>query len=152
MNYRWVVFLMLNFGALALGSLLMGGGLTSSWFANLNQAPWNPPGWLFGFAWTTIMISFAFYMSVLLGKLKKWKGVFILYLLQLCLNIAWNPTFFMFENAGLALIIISLLTVLIGYFLVRYAKTLGYYSLLILPYFLWLLVATSLNLYIFLAN
>tara|TARA_B110000285_G_scaffold171125_1_gene191567 strand:+ start:330 stop:797 length:468 start_codon:yes stop_codon:yes gene_type:complete len=151
-KYSWILFLFLNFTALFVGSLLMGNGVSSSWFANLNQAPWNPPGWIFGAAWTIIMISFSFYAAVLLNSLKTIRGMLLLYFLQLVLNIAWNPTFFYFQNVGLGLIIISLLTVLIGYFLFRYKKVLGYYTLLILPYFLWLIVATSLNMYILFAN
>ena len=42
-------FLFLNFGALALGGLFAGSGAGSNWYAELNKAPWTPPGWVFGF-------------------------------------------------------------------------------------------------------
>ena len=51
-------FLILNFGALGIGSFLMNNGPTSTWYLTLNKAPWTPPGWVFGFAWFTIMILF----------------------------------------------------------------------------------------------
>ena len=36
---RLLFFLLLNFGALALGSFLMGEGPTGIWYSNLNKAP-----------------------------------------------------------------------------------------------------------------
>jgi tryptophan-rich sensory protein len=48
--------------------------------------------------------------------------------------------------------IITLLTLLMGYFLLNYWPVLKIYSLLVLPYVLWLIIATSLNGYILLKN
>ncbi|MDG2281196.1 MAG: tryptophan-rich sensory protein, partial [Flavicella sp.] len=49
---RILLFLVLNFTALAVGGLFTGTGVSSDWYQNLNQAPWTPPGWVFGFMWT----------------------------------------------------------------------------------------------------
>jgi len=57
-----ILFLVLNFGALAVASLFTGNGVASNWYQHLNKAPWTPPGWMFGLAWTTIMICFALYI------------------------------------------------------------------------------------------
>jgi len=149
---RVIVFLILNFSALFIGGLFTSDGVSSSWFSNLNQAPWNPPSWAFGAAWTLIMICFAFYMASLYNKLYDKKRLLKLYLLQLLLNSAWNPAFFYMRYTGLALLIICALTVLIGYFLFQFSRLQGRHNLLSLPYFLWLIVATSLNTYIFFAN
>ena len=53
---RLFVFLLINFGALALGGLFTSDGVISDWYEQLNKAPWTPPGWVFGAAWTTIMV------------------------------------------------------------------------------------------------
>lgn len=58
---RFVVFLAINFGALAIGGLFTGKGIPSDWYQNLDKAPWTPPGWIFKAAWTTIMIFFSVY-------------------------------------------------------------------------------------------
>jgi tryptophan-rich sensory protein len=142
----------LNFAALGIGGFFTGKGVPSEWYNNLNKAPWSPPGWVFGFAWTTIMICFAVYMSYAWTKVSDLKLLVILFALQWVLNIAWNPAFFYFHQVGFALIIISLLTILVGYFLVAYWSDLKIYSLLIMPYFVWLLIATSLNAYILVKN
>lgn len=66
---QFLVFLVLNFTALGIGGFATGPGVASSWYQNLNQAPWTPPGWVFGVAWTTIMVCFTFYLVVLFNRL-----------------------------------------------------------------------------------
>lgn len=145
-------FLFLNFGALALGGLFAGSGAGSNWYAELNKAPWTPPGWVFGFAWTTIMLCFSVYMATLYTKTKSVKTIIILYAIQWMLNVAWNPVFFYFHKANIGLILIVCLTILVAYFLFNFRGDLKAYSILILPYFIWLCIATSLNAYISLMN
>ena len=145
-------FLFLNFGALALGGLFAGSGAGSNWYAELNKAPWTPPGWVFGFAWTTIMLCFSVYMATLYTKTKSVKTIIILYAIQWMLNVAWNPVFFYFHKENIGLILIVCLTILVAYFLFNFRGDLKAYSILILPYFIWLCIATSLNAYISLMN
>ncbi len=146
-----VGFLIINFGALAIGSWLMKNGPMTDWYINLNQAPWTPPGWLFGVAWTTIMICFSIYMAYLVKESFNTKLV-TLFSIQLVLNIIWNYIFFNQHLIGLGLIVIIGLTIVVTVFLFSYKNTLDIKSLLIVPYFLWLLIATSLNTYIYLYN
>lgn len=152
MIYRIIIFLVLNFAALGIGGLFTGKGVPSDWYTNLNKAPWTPPGWVFGFAWTTIMICFAVYMAYAWAKVPNVKLLAVLFAIQWVLNIAWNPAFFYFQNVSLGLLIISLLTMLVAYFLINYRADVKIYSLFILPYFVWLLIATSLNAYILIKN
>jgi tryptophan-rich sensory protein len=145
-------FLFLNFGALALGGLFAGSGAGSNWYAELNKAPWTPPGWVFGFAWTTIMLCFSVYMATLYAKTKSVKTVIILYAIQWMLNVAWNPIFFHLHNPIIGLIVIVALTSLVTYFLFRYRSSQKGFSLLLLPYVIWLFIATSLNAYVVIMN
>ena len=69
MVLRIIIFLLINFTGLFLGGLFTQEGVPSDWYQNLNKAPWTPPGWLFGFAWTTIMICFSIFLSVLWKKI-----------------------------------------------------------------------------------
>jgi tryptophan-rich sensory protein len=144
-------FIIINFGGLTLGSWLMDQGPTANWYLELNQAPWTPPGWVFGVAWTTIMICFSIYMAFLYEKEKK-KQVIGLFALQFMLNVSWNYIFFNKHLVALGFISIMLLTFLTFYFLLKYKSVLKLKSLLILPYCLWLCIASSLNLYILLYN
>lgn len=149
MAFKFFLFLILNFGALALGGLFTGSGVTSDWYANLNQAPWTPPGWVFGAAWTSIMICFTFYMTIAYQKAENKQVLIILFILQWILNVSWNPIFFYFHQIILGLIVIASLTILIAFILGKYKSQMKLNSLWLLPYFIWLIIATSLNAYIF---
>ena len=146
-----VVFLIINFGALAFGSWLMNNGPTSPWYTNLNQAPWTPPGWVFGAAWSFIMVCFSIYMAYLYTN-SPTKKVKILFIVQLVLNVSWNFIFFNQRLISLALLDIILLTIVVAVFFLNYIKKLKVKSILILPYFVWLCIATSLNAYIHFKN
>lgn len=146
-----IVFLVINFSALAIGSWLMNNGPQSDWYTNLNQAPWTPPGWVFGVAWTIIMICFSIYMAYLY-KLKPNTKLKTLFTIQFILNVIWNFIFFNQHLIALGLICIILLTIIIGKFLFDYRSNLKAKNILILPYFVWLCIATSLNAYILIHN
>lgn len=148
------LFLVVNFGALAIGGALMGSSPgENAWYNGLHQAPWTPPGFVFGIAWTIIMLCFSIYLAT--------SSVFVLaepkrrntYLLHLMLNIAWNPVFFFFHLSWLAFpLLIGLILTLI-----QLNRQMGYTmntpkSWLLLPYLVWLLIAASLNAYIGIMN
>ena len=146
-----VFFLCINFGNLALGSYLMGNGPSSDWYTNLNRAPWTPPGWVFGAAWTVIMICFSVYLAYLFNK-SNTQHLKLVFLLQVFLNSIWNFLFFNQHLILLGLIAISSLTLVLFYFFFKYKKIINNLSYLLLPYMVWLLIATSLNAYILLNN
>lgn len=152
MIVRLIVLLLINFGALAIGGLFTSQGVPSDWYENLNKAPWTPPGWVFGFAWTSIMICFSLYLAFLWPDLKSKKQLLFLFSIQWVLNVSWNPVFFYYHHILGGMIVISSLTILIGYLLHLYQSELKYKSVLLLPYFIWLLIATSLNGYILINN
>jgi tryptophan-rich sensory protein len=147
-----IIFLILNFGALGIGGLLMGGEVQGQWYQNLNKAPWTPPGWVFGAAWTTIMVCFSIYMASAWTTLENTKFLLALFIFQWILNVAWNPLFFKFHQVEAGLLTIAALTILVGFFQFGLLGQMKWKSALILPYFAWLLVATSLNLYILVKN
>ncbi len=152
MIYRLIIFLLINFAALGLGGFFTGTGVSSNWYESLAKAPWTPPGWVFGFAWTSIMICFSVYMAYLWPVVENKKTLVALFVLQWILNVSWNPVFFYFHNTLGGLILIIGLTILVFLFLFKYWPALKLISLLILPYAIWLIIATSLNAYILLKN
>ena len=147
----FLMFSVINFGGLAFGSWLMDNGPLSNWYTNLNQAPWTPPGWIFGVAWTIIMLCFSVYLSKLFTVIKT-KQLITVYILQVILNVSWNFIFFNLHQVLFALMTIILLTVVIFYMFFKYKKTANNISFLLLPYMVWLLIATSLNAYILIYN
>jgi tryptophan-rich sensory protein len=145
-------FGILNFGALALGGLFTGSGVSSDWYTALNAAPWTPPGWVFGAAWTTIMLCFTFFMAQVWQASNSKSTLITLFAFQWVLNVGWNPTFFHFQAVGSALWIIVTLTLLMLVFILYYRSAFPWRVWLLAPYFIWLCIATSLNAYIYVYN
>ena len=129
---HFIIFLVINFGGLALGNFLMNNEPQSSWYAQLEKAPWTPPGWVF----------FA----------KNNQKRRLLYAIQVMLNVSWNYIFFNQHQVFVAQIGITLLTALIFYFFFTFFNEQKSKSVLLLPYMVWLCIATSLNLYILVNN
>lgn len=152
MIYRLLIFLAFNFAALAIGGIFTSKGVPSEWYIGLAKAPWTPPGWVFGSAWTIIMICLAVYMAYIWPELDNKKLLIALFVLQWILNVGWNPTFFYYHQVLGGLILITGLTALVGFLLFYYWPELKLKSLLILPYFIWLIIATSLNAFILIKN
>ena len=150
--YILIIFLMINFGALVLGGFFTGKGVPSDWYSDLIKAPWTPPGWVFGYAWTTIMICFSLYLSYLWQIILNKNILISLYIIQWILNVSWNPIFFYYHNILFGLFVIIGLTLIIGFFFIFFWPAMRYKSVLIFPYLIWLLIASSLNGYIFLYN
>lgn len=143
------VFAVLNFSGLAIGGLFTGPGVASTWYAELPQAPWTPPGWVFGMAWTLVMLGFSFFMGGAWAaaessspEKRRWAVDFGIAWL---LNVAWNPVFFTWHSlAGGLVILLMLLAVLLR---MGRRTTSGAWRWGLLPYLVWLCVATSLNLF-----
>jgi len=150
--YYFILFLGINLGGLALGSWLMDGGSTSEWYNNLNKAPWTPPGWVFGAAWSFIMLCFSWYLAELFFN-RASKFLWVLYSLQVLLNVSWNWIFFNQHLITYGFIVIILLTLIIIYYFITFRNDrLKYAKYLLSPYIIWLCIATSLNGYIVFNN
>ena len=132
------LFLILNFGVLALGSLLMGSSpIENEWYVHLNKAPWTPPGWVFGAAWTTIMLLFTIYLTLQQKEKLTNKRFIFLFTLQFLTNVLWNPIFFYFHWMFLGMVVIFLLFVslvlMLYYFNLRSWKSILLLSYLFFP-------------------
>lgn len=151
-NYSLVLlfFLLVNFSGLALGSLWTDPGVNSEWYQNIIKAPWTPPGFVFGLSWTLIMICFSIFMTNLYERNDGSYNPIILF--SWFLNIIWNPLFFYLHWTWISAGVIILLTLVIGFLIHENRKRYKYLWLLLLPYFIWLNIATSLNLFTALVN
>lgn len=151
---RFFLFLIFNFAALAIGSQLMGDAVTSSWYQGLNKAPWTPPGWVFGATWTTVMLTFSVFMAYAVDKYRVKTRAFIwtIFTFQWVLNVVWNYIFFNQQLVLYGLINIVLLLIIIYTMFFWAMKPLRWRVLWVLPYAIWIVIATSLNGYILLNN
>lgn len=136
-------WLLLTYSASATAVFVSTGG----WYAELAKPIWNPPGWLFGPAWTVLyaMIAVAAWRVWLQGGWSRQKAALRLYILQWALNALWTPLFFGLHQPGWALAeILVLLTAILATIRVfwRVDRPAG---LLLLPYAAWVAFATVLN-------
>ncbi|MCH2234944.1 MAG: tryptophan-rich sensory protein [Crocinitomicaceae bacterium] len=147
----FILFILLNFGALALGSFFMGEGPISEWYQQLNKAPWTPPGWVFGVSWFTIMVCLSIALACHFSH-KSDKSLIIIYGIHLALNIAWNYLFFNQRWLLFGFMEIILLTGIVFYMLVHIGRSNKLNAILLSPYVVWLCIASSLNWYALMYN
>lgn len=151
---KLIAFLAINFGALLIGSALMGNIPSNTWYAGLQKAPWTPPGWVFGAAWFTVMLTFSIFMFKVSGAAdgETLKKIYLLFAIQFVLNVLWNPIFFRWHYPVPGLIVIAALAILVWYLFFAGKSIAGWHALWILPYGIWMIIATSLNAYVVIKN
>jgi len=141
-----VALLAISFGVAALGSIATAGNV-DGWYASAEKAPWNPPNWLFGPAWTLLYTL----MSVAAWLVWRRGGSLKPYVIQLVLNAIWTPVFFgLYPVIGapalwIALVIIVALDVAVLLTMLSFWRTSKLAAWLLVPYWAWVLFATTLN-------
>ena len=150
MKIRWKTLI----GAVAL-PLVVGGvsALLSmegmKHFESVNKPPLTPPGWLFPIAWTVlyVLMGIASYF-VLIAKKGEEKTVKALsaYAIQLGFNFMWSILFFGLELYKFSFVWLLALIALIVLTIVRFYKIDKTAAYLLIPYLLWVVFASYLNL------
>jgi translocator protein len=135
------------------GSLFMS-ELSMIWYASLDKAFFNPPNWLFGPAWTLlyILMGYSGYLIWQSKKSKLQKTTKELYVSQLIINAAWTPIFFGNTSLVGGLITIILLDLAVIFTIIYSYKINKKASYLLIPYLLWILFATILNISLLVLN
>ena len=119
----------------------------NEWYSTLIRPPFTPPSWVFTPAWsilyTLIIISLIIYVYKTTDRDKS-KGYWF-FAIQVLFNILWSPVFFGMKNIWLALIIIVILDVLVFINIKEFYKVSKISAWLLVPYMIWILFATYLN-------
>jgi benzodiazapine receptor len=130
-------------------------GSVGDWYEGLDRAPWNPPGWVFGPAWTVLYVLMAVAAWLVaregLGD-QAVRTALLLYGAQLALNLGWSLVFFGLRRPGLALAVILALLVAIGATAVAFRGISSTAAWLLAPYLAWVAFAATLNAWIAFAN
>ena len=118
-----------------------------TWYQTLIQPPLTPPGWIFAPVWTVLYLmmlaSLVLYIRKCTSKKKSW-GYF-LFFTQILLNFTWSPIFFGLKNIVFALVVIILLDIAVLFNIIEFSKISKTSGDLLIPYFIWILFATYLN-------
>lgn len=119
----------------------------NDWYFLLNKPPLTPQAWIFSPVWAflyiTIIISFVVYASKLTLKQKKYGYIF--FWLQILFNLLWTPAFFMLKSPLSGLVIILILDILVILTITEFYRISKFAASLLIPYLLWILFATYLN-------
>lgn len=125
----------------------------SIWYYNLNKPPLTPPDWIFLPIWSILYLTIFIALVLYIFKpAKNKKSGYIYFVLQLIFNFLWTPAFFYLQNIPLSLIIIILLNILVILTIQSFYKVSKLSGLILIPYFIWLLFATYLNMEYFVLN
>ena len=137
-------------GLWGFSTLAVGGALTrlGPWYFGLSKPPWQPPGWLFGPAWATIMALAAYAAATgweRAGSPGERGLIVALFLLNGALNILWSALFFNRQRPDWALAEVPVLWLSIVAPMAVLWPVSHMASLLLLPYALWVAFAAVLN-------
>ena len=144
-----------KFVAAALGIILVliyafGSGVWVSsspgWYASLNRPPWQPPNFVFGLIWpyNFIMLGVAaFNVAQSLNRIQTISWL-VLFALSITAALTWAYQFYVPHNltfAAIALGVAALLTIPVLYLTFKASLLVG---ILLIPYQLWVVIATTL--------
>ena len=126
-----------------------------TWYAWLKKPAFAPPNWLFAPMWITLYLLMGIAVYLVWQKGAAHAGVraaLAAFAVQLLLNAAWSPAFFGLRSplAGAAVIVLLWLAILLT--IVLFWKISRASALLLLPYILWVTLASALNISIYLLN
>ena len=123
-------------------------------YTSFVKPPLSPPGWLFGVIWPVLylLMSIAAYIIYQTPQTLERKEATTFYWIQLFVNFLWPIVFFRFEWYWIAVGVIILLDILVSITTLRFYKINKAAGYLIIPYLLWILFATYLNIGIAVLN
>ncbi|PRI10647.1 TspO/MBR family protein [Leucobacter massiliensis] len=146
-----------------LGSLASASNV-DGWYAEAEKVPWDPPNVVFGPVWTVLyaLIALAGWLiwraGFAAGRPNRARRALGIFVAQLVLNSLWTPVFFagfpLFGEAAwwIALAIIVALAITVVWLAAAAAPWSKVAAGIMVPYLLWLLFATSLNIGIIALN
>lgn len=137
--------------------IILGGivGLIISKFMDYNtlqKPPLSPPGFIFGIVWSILYLLMGIAYGILVYKGKSDEEISKIYWTQLVVNLIWPILFFVFKLRLFSSIWIIILLILVVNMIIKFYKKdeiVGYSQI---PYLLWIMFATYLNIGVYILN
>ncbi|HLD39141.1 MAG TPA: TspO/MBR family protein [archaeon] len=124
-----------------------------SWYASLNKPWFTPPSWVFGPVWLTLYALMGIAAGIVWHSKSKIKERALqIYGFQLFLNLVWSLLFFGLRNPLYGLIDIVLMWIAIAATIFMFYKVNKKSAALLIPYIIWVTIATALNYYVLVLN
>ncbi len=151
---KLVISVLVSLAAGGIGSLFTFKAIPT-WYAGLKKPPYTPPNWAFGPVWTTLYILMGISVFLIWQKGLTMDGVllaFTLFWIQLVFNALWSIIFFGMKSKWGGVITIIVLWFLILATMITSFRVSGWAGALLIPYILWVSIASYLNIGIWLLN
>jgi len=126
-----------------------------TWYATLNKPFFTPPSWLFAPIWITLYTLMGISAFLVWRKGMSHRNVrtaSIVFAVQLILNVLWSAVFFGLRSLLGGLIAIVILWIAILFTILNFHKISRTAELLLIPYILWVSIATALNFSVLILN
>ena len=121
-------------------------------YGDMVKPPLSPPSYIFPIVWTILYILMGISYFIATKDKENDKELNQIYILQLLVNFFWPIIFFVLKMYFTAFFWIILLLILVIIMIKELLKNNKISGCLQIPYFIWLLFATYLNIGIFLLN
>ncbi len=123
-------------------------------YQNLIKPPLSPPSVLFGIVWPILyaLLAISLYRVFSSVKSEQRKKALIIFAVQLIVNIFWPLIFFSFMNYTAAAFVLIILDLLVILMYIKFKSIDNLSSKLLIPYLIWIIYATYLNLGIVFLN
>jgi len=126
----------------------------ATWYETLHKSSLTPPGIVFAIVWSIL------YIMIAISGWSLWKNrnhpkaklAFGFYSAQMILNWAWSPLFFNFHLIAVSFYCIVFITLLTLITIILTKERFKLSSIMLIPYFIWLLFAIYLNGVIWMLN
>ncbi|MBA2711423.1 MAG: tryptophan-rich sensory protein [Tatlockia sp.] len=118
-----------------------------NWYNGLHKSQLTPPPLVFSIVWPVLYLLLAISGWVLWQQRKKKaiRPTTYFFFIQLFMNWAWTPIFFGLHWIGFSFLWILIMTLLTFFCIHMLKDKMRRISILLLPYFLWLVFASYLN-------
>jgi len=144
---KLIISILACFAAGGIGSLFTFKAIPT-WYPGLKKPKYTPPNQVFGPVWTTLYILIGISIFFIWQKGLSGNNVllaFALFWVQLVFNALWSIVFFGMKSKGGGVLIIILLWFLILATIITSFRVSIWSGVLLLPYIIWVSVATYLN-------
>lgn len=122
---------------------------TTSWYSHLVKPTWAPPSWLFGPVWSVLYIIIFISFGTVFYKVfnKELPAVVAIpFVLNIIFNLLFTPIQFGLKNNYLAALDILLVLSTLIWLIIAIYPHIKWVALVNIPYLLWVLFATFLQL------
>ena len=127
----------------------------TTWYVTLAKPWFTPPNWVFAPVWTSLyaLMGVAVFLVWRRGLAQPGvKPAFILFWVQLVVNIMWSVVFFGWHSIPGGVVIIICLWVLVLITMIKFFKLSRVAGGLLTPYLAWLSIASALNVWVLTLN